>query len=181
MSDTDEALRYPVGRFLPPATPTGAEVSAWIEEIAAFPAAVARVVVQLGDDVLATPYRPGGWTGRQVIHHLADSHLNSYVRFKWALTEDRPLIKAYFEERWAELSDYQDLSLADSVGFLEILHRRWVLLLRALGPAELCREFVHPSSGPIRLDQNIGVYAWHGRHHLAQVTSLAATRPRGPL
>ncbi len=181
MPDVDEMMRYPVGRFTPPETPTGPEVTAWIDEIAAFPSAVERVVAGIGDDVLKTAYRPGGWTARQVIHHLADSHLNSYIRFKWALTEDRPVIKAYFEERWAELADYRELRLADSTDFLGLLHRRWVVLLRALGPVELRREFLHPSSGPIRLDQNIGVYAWHGRHHLAQVTTLAATvrsRPR---
>lgn len=164
-------LRYPIGPFEAPESVTPEHVTAWVDEIAAFPARLRAVVEPLGEEQLDTPYRPDGWTVRQVVHHLADSHLNSLVRFKWGLTEERPTIKAYYEERWAELADYAapiELSLA----WLDALHARWVTLLRALDSDQLAREFVHPDSGPVRLDVNIGVYAWHGRHHLAHVTSL---------
>ena len=142
-----------------------------IVHVEQLPARLRAVVEPLTDAQLDTPYRPDGWTVRQVVHHLADSHLNSLVRFKWALTEERPTIKAYYEERWAELADYAaPLELA--LAWLDTLHARWVVLLRALTPDQLAREFVHPDSGPTRLDVNVGIYAWHGRHHLAHVTSL---------
>ncbi len=166
-------LRYPLGRFVAPAVVTAAQVEAWIDEIERFPAALAGVVGPLTPQQLETPYRPGGWRVRQVVHHLADSHLNSLIRFKWALTEDQPTIKAYREERWAELPDYAAVPVAESLRFIELLHARWVCLLRGLGSEELAREFVHPDSGPVRLDLNIGIYAWHGRHHLAHITQLA--------
>ncbi len=112
---------------------------------------------------------------RQVVHHLADSHLNSLVRFKWTLTEDRPTIKAYFEDRWAELADYAE-PLDVTLDFLDALHRRWVVLLRSLSSQDLEREFVHPDSGPVKLAVNVGIYAWHGRHHLAHVENLLKRR-----
>jgi hypothetical protein len=110
---------------------------------------------------------------REVVHHLADSHLNSFIRFKWALTEDRPTIKPYWEDRWAMLPDYAMTPASTSLQLLDALHARWVNLLRGLDAAALQREFVHPESGTIRLDVNIGLYAWHGRHHLAHITRLA--------
>lgn len=108
----------------------------------------------------------------QVVHHLADSHLNSYIRFKWALTEEAPVIKAYWEDRWAELSDYRDTPIKVSLDLLENLHRRWCVLLRSLDSEDLRRIFVHPDSGPVTLEFNIGNYAWHGRHHLAHIQNL---------
>ena len=121
---------------------------------------------------LDTPYRPGGWTVRQVVHHVPDSHLNSLVRFKWALTEDRPTIKAYDEKGWAALPDYQVIPIAHSLDLLESLHVRWVGLLRNLSWTQLQREFVHPESGPVSLAETIGAYAWHGQHHLAHIQHL---------
>jgi len=169
----DERLRYPLGRFDAPAEVTPEQVTAWIDEIEAFPAALRAAVAPLSDEQLDTRYRPGGWTVRQVVHHVADSHMNSVIRFKWGLTEDRPTIKAYFEERWADLADVTEVPVAGAMDLCDALHRRWVGLLRALTPEQLAREFVHPDSGPVRLDINVGIYAWHGRHHLAHITELA--------
>lgn len=166
-------LRYPIGLFEAPSVVSATQVVAWIDELVAFPAALRSVVGDWSDERLAVPYRPGGWCTRQVVHHLADSHVNSYVRFKWALTEDCPTIKAYFEDRWAELFDSSELPIAISLDLLDALHRRWAALLRSLDEVALARKFVHPESGPVRLDANIGIYAWHGRHHLAHITSLA--------
>ena len=118
---------------------------------------------------LDTRYRPGGWTARQVVHHLADSHINSYVRFKWALTEDEPVIKAYHEERWAELVDYRATPIVTSLDLLDALHERWSSLLKNLDSDQLDRTFIHPESGRTPLRVNIGIYAWHGRHHLAHI------------
>ncbi len=168
-----EDLRFPIGPFDASAEVTASKIEGWIDEIARFPAKLRAVVEPLTVEQLETRYRPGGWRVRQVVHHLADSHMNSFVRFKWALTEDRPRIKAYFEERWANLADYGEVPVSTSIAFLAALHDRWVVLLRALSEEDLGREFVHPDSGPVRLDLNIGIYAWHGRHHLAHITSLA--------
>jgi len=164
-------LRYPIGRFEPPAAVTAGQVEAWIGDIERLPADLRAMVEPLSPAQLDTPYRPGGWTVRQVVHHLADSHMNSLVRFKWALTEDRPTIKTYYEERWAELADYAE-PIGLSLDFLDALHRRWVVLLRSLSPADLEREFVHPDTGIVKLATNVGIYAWHGRHHLAHVENL---------
>ena len=169
--DLDQ-LRFPIGPFEPPASVSDAQAAAWIDELERFPDALRATVESLTRQQLDTPYRPDGWTVRQVVHHVADSHMNSFVRFKWALTEDRPTIKAYFEERWAELPDYSCVPIATSLEFLAALHRRWVGLLRGLTASDLAREFVHPDSGPVSLDVNIGIYAWHGRHHHAHITRL---------
>ena len=169
-----EGLRYPLGRFEAPAVVSDAQVKAWIGDIEGLPAALRSVVDPLTPEQLDARYRPDGWRVRQVVHHLADSHMNSFIRFKWALTENRPTIKAYFEDRWADLPDSRDTPVATSLRLLEALHERWASLLRGLDPDDLRREFVHPESGPVRLDVNIGIYAWHGRHHLAQITGLAA-------
>jgi hypothetical protein len=168
-----EDLRYPIGKFAAPQVVTPALVAEWIEEIERHPAALRALVEPLSDEQLGTPYRPGGWAVRQVVHHLADSHLNSFIRFKWALTESRPTIKAYFEDRWAELPDYSMVPVATSLMLLDALHQRWVGLLRSLDAVDLKREFVHPLSGPVRLDVNIGIYAWHGLHHFAHIRRLA--------
>ena len=172
MTPASDDLRYPIGPFAPPETPTPEQVALWIDEIAALPAALRRLVTPLTTDQLDTPYRPGGWTVRQVVHHVPESHLNSLVRFMWALTEDRPTIKAYDEKGWAALPGYQTEPIAPSLDLLESLHVRWVGLLRCLSWAQLQREFVHPESGPASLAQTVGAYAWHGRHHLAHIERL---------
>ena len=163
-------LRYPIGRFAPVENVTPARVQAWIDDIAALPADLRRTVEALNDGQLDTPYRPGGWTVRQVVHHLPDSHMNSLVRFKWALTEDRPLIKAYDENGWAALPDCRGpIALARSA---RRLHARWVDLLHSLSWPQLQREFLHPESGAATLAVTVGAYAWHGRHHLAHIQRL---------
>ena len=168
-------LRYPIGQFEPPEPVTSEHVQAWIDDIATLPRDLRRTVESLSDSQLNTRYRPGGWTARQVVHHLPDSHINSYVRFKWALTEDRPTIKAYDEKAWARLPDCRG-SVDHSLDLLEALHRRWVNLLRSLTWLELQREFVHPDSGPSKLAVMVGAYAWHGRHHLAHIEQLVVRR-----
>ncbi len=171
-------LQYPIGEFVAPDVVSDEQLAAWIDEIERFPSELRPVVQDLPDDVLDTRYRPGGWTVRQVVHHLADSHLNSYVRFKWALTEDKPLIKAYFEERWAELPDYKR-PVASSLDFLDVLHACWVPFLRSLNAEQFGREFQHPDAdSPTKLSVNAGIYAWHGRHHLAHVTGLLSRLER---
>jgi uncharacterized damage-inducible protein DinB len=126
----------------------------------------------LSEEQLNTPYRPGGWTVRQVVHHLPDSHMNSYVRFKLALTEDAPTIKPYDEALWANLADSSTTPLETSLALLDALHVRWVRLLKSMTDADFMREFRHPESGLIRLDQNLALYAWHGKHHVAHITSV---------
>jgi hypothetical protein len=165
--------RYPIGTFRKPEVITRAQISAWIDEIEALPGDLRALATTLNQDQLDSPYRPGGWTVRQVIHHLADSHMNSYLRFKWALTEDVPVIKDYREGLWAQLPDTADTPVAVSMALLAALHARWCVLLRALEPSDLNRQFVHPESGPVLLGVNIGIYAWHGRHHLAHIRSVA--------
>ena len=166
-------LRFPVGRFERPAGPLAPERRArLIDDIAAAPAALRRAVEGLGDAQLDTPYRPGGWTVRQVAHHVPDSHMNAYVRLKLALTEDEPTIKPYDEARWAELADTRDTPVETSLALLDALHRRWVTLLRSLPPQAFARTFRHPEMGVMSLDQLVALYAWHGRHHVAHVTSL---------
>ena len=165
-------LRYPIGLFEHEGPVHDDQRSAWIEDIAALPQMVRRAVEDLDDEQLDTPYRLDGWTVRQVVHHLADSHLNAYLRFKWVLTENEPVIRTYDEAAWAELSDYRDVPVATTLDFLDHLVARWIGLLRRLTPGQLARRFDHPEIGPGRLDWYIGNYAWHGRHHVAHVTSL---------
>ncbi len=164
-------LRYPIGQFSFAGPAARDQVNAWIDDLAALPADLRRTVSPLPDALLDTPYRPGGWTVRQVVHHLPDSHMNSFIRFKWALTEDRPLIKAYDEKGWAELPDCRE-AIAHSLDLLDALHRRWADLLRGLSRPQLQREFVHPESGAVSLAIAVGAYAWHGRHHLAHIERL---------
>jgi hypothetical protein len=165
-------LRYPIGKFEAPAAPTPETIAAWIEDIAAAPALLREAVRGLNDAQLDTPYRPGGWTVRQVIHHVPDSHINSYVRFHLAVTEPEPTIKPYDETKWAELTDARSAPVELSLRLLESLHARWVAFLRNLTPADLSRTFNHPESGSLRVDVTIGGYAWHGRHHTAHITRL---------
>jgi hypothetical protein len=168
-------LRYPIGNFSYDGAMTDARRSACVGRIAAAPAALRAAVAGLSDAQLDTPYRPGGWTVRQVVHHVPDSHLNAYVRIRLALTEDTPTIKPYEEARWAELPDARTLPVEASLTLLEALHVRWVALLRGLGAADGARRFHHPEHGRlITIDELIAMYAWHGEHHVAHVTSLRA-------
>lgn len=165
--------RFPIGPFVTPDLLTASERTAAIEQIAWAPAALRRAVQGLDEARLATPYRDGGWTVRQVVHHVPDSHVNAYVRFKLALTEDRPTIKPYQQERWAELADVAAVPVDVSLTLLTALHVRWVALLRAMSAADFARAFVHPEMGrPLTLDQALALYAWHGRHHTAHITAL---------
>ncbi len=164
-------LQYPVGRFTPVMTLTPGQRKECIEQIAQAPELLRRAVTGLDDRQLDTPYRPDGWTVRQVVHHVPDSHLNAYVRFKLALTEDQPTIKPYDQARWSQLPDTRapvDLSLA----LLAALHQRWVLLLRGMGPADFARRINHPESGVMTGDGLLAMYSWHGRHHIAHITGL---------
>ncbi|TAE84223.1 MAG: putative metal-dependent hydrolase [Bacteroidetes bacterium] len=166
-----EQLKYPIGHFNKPATVTTDTVEEWITVIANFPKRLSGEVMLLTDEQLDTPYRPEGWTIRQVVHHCADSHMNSLIRFKLALTEDNPTIKPYYEERWAELSDSKNWPIAASLNMLEGIHERWAILLSSLAQEQLARTFFHPGSGQTwRIDEAIGLYAWHCNHHLAHIT-----------
>jgi hypothetical protein len=170
---TSEDLRYPVGKWvIPSAELTADQRSEFINQIAETPARLRQAVQGLSEEQLGTPYRPGGWTVRQVVHHVPDSHLNSYVRFKLALTEDEPTIKTYHEDLWAELADSSVTPVAVSLVLLESLHHRWVLLLRSIKEPDWSRRLKHPEVGTITLDQLLSLYGWHGRHHIAHVTSL---------
>ena len=165
-------LRFPIGPFKLEGALSGEDIRRAIEEIAQAPAKLQAAVEDLSQEQLDTPYRPDGWTVRQVVHHVPDSHLNSYCRFKLALTEDEPTIKPYREERWAELSDSRETPIEVSLALLESLHQRWVTLLKSMQPEDFQRTFRHPAIGVITLAQNASLYAWHGRHHTAHVTSL---------
>ncbi len=170
---TAEDLRYPIGRFRfeEGAGTTGRQQ--WIAQIAAAPANLRSAVTHLTPSQLDTPYREKGWTVRQVVHHLPDSHLNAYTRIKLALTEDQPTIKPYEEARWAELPDARSGDIEPSLQLLEFLHQRWLLLLRQLQPSDFERRFRHPEHGRIfQINEVIAMYAWHGRHHVAHITSL---------
>lgn len=165
-------LSYPIGKFDFKATVPAESRPQLIEQIAAAPARFRDAVRHLDDRQLNTPYRPDGWTVRQVIHHVPDSHMNAYIRFRLALTEDSPTIKPYNQAKWAELEDAKTMPVEVSLGLLDGLHRRWVDLLRSLSNADFDRTFRHPELGLVRLDTNLALYAWHGRHHLAHITGL---------
>jgi len=165
-------LRYPVGKFQIPESVSVDDRSKFLDQIAEAPAKMRAVVNGLNEQQLETPYRPGGWTVRQVVHHVPDSHLNSYVRFRLALTEDEPAINGYYEDRWAELSDARTMPVSVSLALLDSLHLRWISLLRSLSDADWKRAFRHSELGLIRLEQNAALYAWHGRHHVAQIATL---------
>ncbi|MFA9194624.1 YfiT family bacillithiol transferase [Flavobacterium sp. FBOR7N2.3] len=168
---TLEQLKYPIGQFESPAKITKDILSQWIAAISSFPTRLKNEVNHLTNEQLDTPYRANGWTIRQVIHHCADSHMNSLTRFKLALTEDQPTIKPYYEERWAELLDSKNMPIAPSLKILEGIHERWTVLLNHLTEEQNGRIFIHPEHGKtFRLDENIGVYAWHCKHHLAHIT-----------
>jgi uncharacterized damage-inducible protein DinB len=163
-------MKYPIGPFSAPSEITTELVQEWIADIESFPKLLRESVQNLTEKQLDTPYREGGWTVRQVVHHCADSHMNSFIRFKLALTEDNPTIKGYMEEKWAEMPDYLQLPIEPSMKLLEGLHERWTVLLRSLSLDDLKKTFFHPErQRSIPLDQTIALYAWHGKHHLGHV------------
>jgi uncharacterized damage-inducible protein DinB len=173
MPDTSSApdLRFPIGRADRRPSLTPAERRAAIDALAAAPKAFRAAVRGLNDEQLDTPYRPGGWTVRQLVHHVPDSHLNAYIRFKLGLTEDNPTIKPYDQDAWVALADCA-LPPDVSLDLLEAVHTRLVTLLRATPDAEFARTIQHPENGPMTLDQMLGIYSWHGRHHAAHITAL---------
>jgi len=164
--------RYPIGPFEEPAEIQVEDRARYIREIERLPGEMRGVVSGLDEARLDTPYRPGGWTVRQVVHHVPDSHMNSYVRMRLALTEEEPTIRPYFEDRWATLPDASGAPVGVSLDLLEALHRRWALLLHAIEPQQWTRVFRHPERGLVTLQGNLALYGWHGRHHVAQIASL---------
>ena len=173
MSTTVDSRRYPIGLYEPAEPITEDIINANISNFKALPTDLRSETVGLTGKQLDTPYREGGWTIRQVIHHIPDSHMNGYIRFKWALTEDSPLIKAYFEERWAVLPDAKSADPEYSLHLLESIHNRWALLLESMIPAQFDRQYKHPETDQFHsLRWALGLYTWHGRHHLAHITSL---------
>jgi hypothetical protein len=167
-----EDLRYPIGRLHRPESLPDAQRRRAIDVIAAAPAEMRAAVRGLDETQLDTPYRPDGWSVRQVVHHVPDSHLNAYIRFKLALTEDTPTIKAYDEAAWAKLDDSRTTPVETSLTMLEVLHDRWVRLLRSLSPTDYSRKLIHPENGPMTLDGVLATYEWHSRHHVAHIVGL---------
>lgn len=163
---------YPLGTFKPEMHPTSEHRAIWIEDIAHIPTALRLTVQNLDAEQLLTPYRPGGWNTQQVVHHVADNDMNAFIRFKRALTEEAPVAGSYREELWAELSDYQEAPIEMSLILLDSLHQRFVVLLRSLSPEQFQRTFISPTHGIMTLDIAAQRYAWHGRHHIAQIDSL---------
>jgi uncharacterized damage-inducible protein DinB len=165
-------LRYPIGKFEFKETITDQQRLEYIRQISETPAKLRAAVNGLNEQQLNTPYRDGGWMVKQVVHHIADSHMNAYIRFKLALTEQEPPIKTYEEQLWAELTDARDASIETSLSLLESLHTRWAMFLRSLTPEDFNRTFIHPQQGVRKLSMLLQLYAWHGRHHVAHITSL---------
>jgi len=165
-----EQLRYPVGRFERLKAPLDrATRAALFDIIEQTPATFRSLLIGRSESQLDTPYRPGGWTVRQVVHHVPDSHMNAYIRMKWAVTEDAPAIKAYDEAKWAELPEAKTGPAEMSIALLESLHRRWVMFLRALSDADFGKAYVHPELGRVTLDEGVALYAWHCRHHTGHI------------
>ena len=170
--EASEDLRYPVGRFAAPAEITPALRNDWIATLEALPSKLRAATSSLTEAQQDTPYRPGGWTVRQVVHHLADSHSNASLRIRLALTEDTPPVKPYFEAKWAELPDAKTEDIAVSLRLLEALHRRLTTLLKNMTDEQFARKYRHPDMGEMPMDKVLGLYAWHSRHHLAHITGL---------
>jgi hypothetical protein len=164
--------RYPIGKFVFSGPPDENERRKLIDDIEQAPAALRAAIKGLTPQQIETHYRDGGWTVRQVVHHVPDSHMNAYIRFRLALTEDAPTIKPYMEDRWAKLPDVQSVPVEVSLALLESMHLRWVNLLRSIEAQDWKRTFNHPELGSVSLDKSLGLYAWHGRHHVAHVTEL---------
>jgi hypothetical protein len=173
MENDLESLKYPIGKFSEPEQISDGLIKAWIVEIQALPSKVRNATQNLKPHQLDTPYRLNGWTIRQVVHHLPDSHLNAYIRFKLAITEDQPIIRPYFEERWAETADAKNGNIDVSLDLLDSLHKRWVAFMTSLTAEDLERIFIHPEHGKsFMLKSVIGMYAWHGNHHLAHIRNV---------
>jgi uncharacterized damage-inducible protein DinB len=165
-------LRYPIGKWNRQSSVDADGIAAMIEQVASAPAALAAAVKGLTDAQLDTRYREGGWTPRQIVHHVADSHMNAYVRFKLGMTEDNPTIKTYNEARWAETVDGKTAPIDVSLSLVEGVHKRWVQFLRSMDAKAFARTIVHPENGSMRLSDLLGMYSWHGRHHTAHITEL---------
>lgn len=167
--NNEDQLRYPIGKFIPKDSYSAQEVQENIKRIETLPSKIELLIKNFSQAKLDTPYRDGGWTARQVLHHLSDSHMNAYIRFKWTLTENTPIIKAYDEKLWAETPEIK-LDPAISVDLLKALHIRWVAMLKLLGTEDLKKEFIHPETKKhVRLDRLIALYTWHGDHHLGHL------------
>lgn len=174
MNSDDEHLRYPVGRFTPKESYSREELDQFIAQIQQLPAEVEKVFISLKAGALELPYREGGWTARQVLHHLPDSHMNAYIRFKWTLTEPTPTIKAYDENGWVNTPDAKG-DPAVSLNLLKALHAKWTVLLQSLDDSHLKRDFIHPDTRRhLSLSRMIATYAWHGQHHLGHLRIVAA-------
>jgi hypothetical protein len=172
MATPVEDLKHPIGRFSFQPPSTTEQRQKWIAEIAEAPANLRAAIAGLNEEQLNTPYRDGGWTVRQVIHHVPESHMNAYIRFKLALTESEPTVKPYHETAWAETADVRETPIEVSLAMLENLHKRWVILLESMSDADFQKQFRHPELGAVPLEKNLALYAWHGKHHVAHVTSL---------
>jgi uncharacterized damage-inducible protein DinB len=169
-------LRYPIGKFQWPESVSAQDRVGLIETIASAPARLREAVAGLSEDQFDTPYREGGWTVRQVVHHVPESHMNSYIRFKLALTETEPVVKPYDEDAWARLPDVPATPVEVSLQLLDSLHRRWVILLRGLKDSDWKKQFRHPEIGLVSLESNLALYAWHGDHHIAHITQMRLRR-----
>ncbi|APA65194.1 YfiT family bacillithiol transferase [Maribacter sp. 1_2014MBL_MicDiv] len=173
MEELDK-LKYPIGRFECPENITNEDLSKWIEVLETLPKRLSALVDNFSETQLDTPYREGGWTVRQVVHHMADSHHHSYTRFKWALTENRPLIKVYQEKEWSNLIDARTAPISLSLSYLTVLHAKLVYLLKRLTPEDMDNSYIHPDGNVnVSVAENIGKYAWHSNHHFAHIKSLA--------
>jgi hypothetical protein len=174
MTDQElEQLKYPIGQFDCPKNISPQHIESWISILEQFPIRFEALVKHLSKEQLDTSYRPDGWTIRQVIHHVSDSHHHSYTRFKWALTENKPVIKAYYEDRWAELFDTKSAPIQMSIEHLKAIHYKLVYLLKGLSEDDLNKSFIHPeTNSEVKLSYNIGNYAWHSNHHYAHIENL---------
>jgi uncharacterized damage-inducible protein DinB len=172
MTDLD-SLRYPIGKFVIPTQFSNEIIKDWIQQIASLPARLKEEVENLNDDQLDTPYRPDGWTVRQIVNHCADSHMNALLRFKLTLTEDKPIIKPYIEQLWAELQDSKNMPIAPALATVEGVHSRLVVLLKSMTEEDFDRSYIHPQyQREYKLKEVLALYAWHGNHHLAHITQL---------
>lgn len=168
-----EFLKYPIGKFEYDLNSSAEALSEWITALELLPQRLSKLVISLSDEQLDTPYRPEGWTVRQVIHHISDSHHNSYTRFKWALTEDKPLIKAYEEKEWSKLFDARTAPIQMSLTYLDALHAKLIYLLKGISKDDLEKYYLHPEGNvPVTVRENIAKYAWHGNHHYSQIENL---------
>ena len=173
MKPTLQQLKYPIGKPNIPKKITQKNIDKWVFTLEEFPNKLENLVANLSEEQLDTTYRDGGWTIRQVIHHCADSHHNSYTRFKWTLTENKPIIKSYYEDRWADLFDSKTAPIELSLNSLKALHTKWVYFLKGLSEDDLKKYFIHPEGNEeVSLNENIGIYAWHCNHHFAHIKNL---------